>query len=309
MIEILSQERWVLMTPQNQARIHLFISMFVFGTIGLFVSGIPLPSSVIALARGIIGTTFLYFFMRYKGLSLDWKAIKFNALLLLFSGLFIGLNWAFLFEAYQYTSVSTATLFYYMAPIFVMIASPLILKEPLSLKNSFSITVALIGMFFVSGVVQHGFEGVHDWRGIFFGILASIFYAAVQILNQFFKDIDAYNRTIVQLFFASITMLPYVAINVDLQSLEWTTQGIILLLIVGTVHTGLTYALYFGSMIDLNAQTVALYSYIDPIVAIISSAIILREPMGPYEIIGAVLILGSTLINEWLSIRRKRTLQ
>ena len=70
------------------------------------------------------------------------------------------------------------------------------------------------------------------------------------------------------------------------------------ILLVGIVHTGLTYCLYFGSMGALPGQTVAILSYIDPVVAVLCSVLILREPMQVTETIGTVLVLGAAVISE-----------
>ena len=77
-----------------------------------------------------------------------------------------------------------------------------------------------------------------------------------------------------------------------------TPLSLVLLLVAGVVHTGLAYWMYFGSMDGLKAHTVALFSYIDPILAIILSMVVLQEPMGIPAAIGAVLILGAAYISE-----------
>ena len=71
-----------------------------------------------------------------------------------------------------------------------------------------------------------------------------------------------------------------------------------MLLIVGFVHTGVAYALYFGSMDGLKTQSIAIISYLDPISALVLSALILGETMTMYGIIGAVLILGAAFCLE-----------
>ena len=77
--------------------------MLIFGTIGIFVKYIPLTSSTIAMARGYMGAAFLLFVMLLSGKKLSFSAIKKNALPLIVSGAAIGINWIFLFEAYNYT--------------------------------------------------------------------------------------------------------------------------------------------------------------------------------------------------------------
>lgn len=92
--------------------------------------------------------------------------------------------------------------------------------------------------------------------------------------------------------------MPYSILVEDNSSVEVTPLVIVMLLIVGVVHTGFSYALYFGTIEKLNTQTVALFSYIDPIVAIILSAVILSEKMSIFGAVGAILILGSTMVSE-----------
>ena len=115
----------------GKSKLSLMGAMVIFGTIGLVRRYIDLPSSFIALARAVIGTVFLLGVVALTKKKPDWAGIRKNGLVLVLSGAFLGFNWVFLFESYRCTSVATATLCYYMAPILVILASPL-LKETLS---------------------------------------------------------------------------------------------------------------------------------------------------------------------------------
>jgi drug/metabolite transporter (DMT)-like permease len=185
-----------------------------------------------------------------------------------------------------------------MAPIFVMIVSPFLLKEKLTVKKVLCVIVALIGMVFVSGVIDGGIKDVSELKGILFGLGAAALYASVVMMNQKLGKVPTYDKTIMQLGAAAVVLIPYIFLVEDLSAITVTPLILIMLLIVGVVHTGIAYALYFGSMNGLKAQTVALFSYIDPIVAIILSAMFLKEPMTIYSGIGAVLVLGATMISE-----------
>ena len=284
----------------NKAKLELIASMFIFGTIGIFVRHIPLPSSMIALVRGFVGAFFVLLFVYLKKSKLDKAAIRKNFVMLALSGAFIGINWILLFESYHYTTVATATLCYYMQPIFVILASPILLKEKLTPKKVICVLVALVGMVFVSGVLQTGIPALSEAKGILYGLGAALFYATVVLMNKKITNISAYDKTIMQLGMGAIVLSPYVMLTLDFgtATLSMTPSLWALLLFVGLVHTGVAYALYFDSMKDLKAQTIAIFSYIDPIVAIILSALLLKENMGLYGVIGAVLVLGSTFISE-----------
>lgn len=286
------------MNEQRMSRWMLIVSMCIFGTIGIVRKYIPYPSSFVALIRGIIGTVFLLAVVAFSQKKLDSAAIRRNALLLLLSGAAIGFNWIFLFEAYNYTSVATATLCYYLAPILVILASPIVLKEKLTGKKAICAAVALFGMVLVSGVTETGFGGIFELKGVLFGIAAAVLYASVILMNKKIQAIGAYDKTISQLGMASIVLLPYVLLTEDLSTYSFTALPLVLLGVAGVVHTGIAYWLYFGSMGNLKAQTVALYSYMDPILAIVLSMLVLKEPMTLSAGIGAVMILGAAFVSE-----------
>ena len=286
------------MEKETNAKVSLILAMVIFGTIGIFRKYIPLPSGIVACVRGILGVAFLLVFIKIKKIKMDRESIKKHLWILLVSGGFIGLNWVLLFESYRYTSVAVAKLCYYMAPIFVMIVSPFLLKEKLTVKKVLCVIVALIGMVFVSGVLDGGISDVSEMKGILFGLGAAALYATVIMMNQKLREVPTYDKTIMQLGAAAVVLIPYILFVEDLSAVVLTPLIVFMLIIVGVVHTGIAYALYFGSMNGLKAQTVALFSYIDPIVAIILSAMFLKEPMTIYSAIGAVLVLGATMISE-----------
>ena len=283
---------------QKSCRSMLIASMCIFGTIGILRRFIPLSSSLVALVRGIVGCLFLVAVVLLRRQKFDRASIRQNFRLLLISGVAIGFNWIFLFEAYNYTSVATATLCYYLAPILVILASPLVLKETLTLKKGLCALTALVGMVLVSGILDTGFTGLAELKGILFGLGAAVLYASVILMNKRMKPIPAYDKTILQLAAASLSLLPYVLATENWAQITVTPLSLTLLLVAGVVHTGLAYWMYFGSMDGLNAHTVALFSYIDPILAIVLSMVVLQEPMGISAAIGAVLILGAAYISE-----------
>ena len=253
------------MKSVNRAKLDLIIAVTAFGTIGIFVRYINLPSSVIAFVRGAVGAVFLLLLLYLRRTPFRWASVQPHWKLLALSGAIISFNWITLFEAYRYTTVATATLCYYMAPVFVTLASPFLFHEKLTPRKLLCVLAALCGMVFVSGVPQSGLPEAGEATGILLALLSAVLYASDVSINKFLDQVPACERTLVQL---------------------------------AVFHTGWCYSLFFGSMTYLPAQTVVLFSYIDPIVAIFLSALLLKEPLGWSGILGAVLVLGSTLISE-----------
>ena len=274
------------------------LAMTIFGTIGLFVRFIDLPSEMIALARGGIGALFLFLIIRLLGKRLDRSAIRRNFPALFIGGAALGFNWIFLFEAFQRTSIASATLAYYMTPIIIILLSPVVLRERVSAFKMCCAATALFGMSLISGVWE-GSENV-ALGGISMGLIAACFYAGVVINNKFLKGLNPYDSSIVQLAVAAIVLFPYVLLTVDFSALTLDAQTIDLTLAVGIIHTGVAYWLYFSALPKLEAARIAIFSYIDPAVAILLSVFVLMEPMTVAGMAGAVLILGAALASEFV---------
>ncbi len=277
--------------------IALIASMLMFGTLGIVRRYIPLSSAMLAMCRGLLGSAFLLLFVLVRGGKLRLPERK-TTLWLVLTGAVMGLNWMLLFEAYNYTTVAAATMCYYMQPTIVILLSPLMFRERLGAKRLACALAAIVGMVFVSGVLSGGAGQMQDIRGILFGLGAAVLYATVIILNKKVVVEDIYAKTVVQLAGAALVMIPYVLITEGVPELALTLTDVGLVLLVGIVHTGVTYALYFGSMQRLKAQTVAVLSYIDPVFALLLSAAVLHESLTPLGIVGAALIIGSAIISE-----------
>jgi len=280
-------------------KIRFIITMLIFGSIGIFVKNIELSSSEIAFFRGVIGSIFLLAVSLLVKQRPSLKALKQNAVLLVLSGAAIGLNWIFLFEAYRYTSVSNATISYYFAPIIVMMLAPWVLKEKLSGRKVVCIIIAMIGLFLI---VNPGTGGAGDGQnhtvGILYGLLAAAFYASVILMNKFMKNLSGFEITLVQLMAAALVLLPYIWQHGQLNFAGLNSTSILFILLIGIVHTGFAYYLYFTSLQEIKGQTIAVYSYIDPISAVIFAALFLNENITLIQLIGGILILGSTFLEQ-----------
>lgn len=284
-------------TERRAAMAQLIASMTIFGTIGVFVRWIPLPSAAIAFVRGLIGSLCLLALVYARRGRLDWPAIRRHLPVLVLSGGAIGFNWILLFEAYRYTTVATATMCYYFAPVIVMALSPLV-GERLTLRKVGCILAAVAGMVFVSGMAEGGLPTAAEAKGVLFGLGAAALYASVMLLNRRLTALRAYDKTILQLGSATVVILPYMLLTGGFGAQALTALPLIMLAVVGVVHTGVAYACYFGCMKALKAQTVAIFSYLDPVVAIILSATVLGESVSAMAMVGAVLIIGSAIVSE-----------
>lgn len=285
------------MKESVQAKLMLSAAMVIFGTLGVFTRNIGVTSGELALYRAVLAFVLIGVYLVFikKG-GLNLKNAGRELPLLLASGIAMGINWILLFQAYRYTTISAATLSYYFAPVIVTVASPLLFHERLTAKQIICFVMSTLGLVLIIGT--GGGEETAGITGILFGLGAAVFYAAVILLNKFIKNVAGIQRTILQMLAAVVTLLPYVALSsgFNLNLLDGT--GWACLLTVGLFHTGITYCLYFSALKDLTGQEAAILSYIDPLVAVIISVLLLGEPMTLMQLIGGALILGFTLWNE-----------
>ncbi|MDY7433794.1 DMT family transporter [Bacillus sp. V26] len=291
-----------------KSKIQFILSMIIFGTMGLVVRYIDLSSSETALLSSSIGCLFLIVVFMMMKKTIPWKLVKVNAYILFLSGIALGGNWIFLYQSYDHTTLTNATLGYYFAPVFVMILSPFVLKEQLSVKKMVCIGVAIIGMLLIVGNGINA-SGTDDLLGIFFGLVAAAFYAALMLLNKFIHRMGRLEITIIQLGLTALLLLPYVFFTKGFGIFGVSGSSVPFIIILGIVNTGIGFWLFFSGMQKLKGQSIAMLSYVDPFVAILISAIILQEQMTIVQMLGGALLLGSTFVSENKSITFSKTIK
>lgn len=285
----------------KRARLMLISSMVIFGTVGLFKRFIPVSSGELALYRAILGALLLGGVLLVTRQRIPLRTIRRQLPLLLLSGAAMGVNWILLFEAYENTSIALGTISYYFAPVIVMAACPLLFREKMTGRQIICFLLSVLGMVLITclGAPEEAAGERNDLLGILLGLGAAVFYATVMLLNKFIRGVEGLHRTLLQFLAAIVTLLPYVALTGGMSLSGMDAKGWLCLLVVGLVHTGLAYVMYFPSLKELPGQKAAILSYIDPLVAVLISAFVLQEaPLTWGQLIGAVLLLGATLWNE-----------
>ena len=281
----------------------MFISA-TFGTIGFVMHFIPLSSAATVFYRALIGGLFIIIMTLISKQVIDIKSMKDNFFILVLTALFMGLNWVFQFEAFRVSSVTIGTVSYNTMPIFLLIIASFVFKEKITIKNIICITIATIGIILVSNVIYTGIKS-NEVLGCIYGLIGAILYALIIIYNRKLSNIATHDKIIFQFMFSSIIMAIYVLL-VQRKTLLFDANldektyiiGLISLLTLCLFHTGFCYVHYFNAVSHLKAETVAILTYIDPVVALLLSYFVLKEKTTSLQMIGAVLILASTLINQ-----------
>ena len=281
----------------------LILAMMIWGSLGVFVRAIPLTSPQLALCRAVMAALVVggYLLALRRKMTLPPGRELF---LLLLSGACIGVNWILLFEAYRYTTVSVATLSYYFAPVLVTAACPVFFRETITGRQVLCFGMSTAGVALIlatGGLAGTGTDGI----GVLYGLGAAVLYASVVLLNKAIRQVAGIQRTFFQFLAALVVLLPYVLGTGGISFRGMTGAGWLSLLVVGVVHTGAAYCLYFSALGKLPGQEAALLSYLDPLTAVLLSLLVLGEGITPLQAVGGGLILGFALWNEKLSRDRE----
>ncbi|MGE7908917.1 DMT family transporter [Lysinibacillus xylanilyticus] len=277
-------------------KLSFILSMIIFGAVGIFAKYIKLPSSEIAFWMSLIGTCFLLLIFLAKKERFTKTTILQNKWPLILSSFALCGNWIFLFRAYKETTIANAALSYYFAPVLVICLSPIVLKEKILLRKIFYVCVALVGLYFI--VQSQTTETSEHYIGIVYGLIAACFYTIVTFTNKYIRGLKEPDNTIIQLALAALFLALYLLGTKGFQVMQIDIKSISLLIALGIVHAGIGFYLFFLGMRHLEGQSIAILSYIDPLTSLLISTMIIGEKMATLQILGAILLLGATLLSE-----------
>lgn len=281
-------------------RLGYIAAVILYGTIGMCLRWVGVPSEIVAMYRGAIGSLFICIWLRLRGGRPDLEAVRRNLKWLVIAGVSLGLNWIFLFAAYDRTSVAVASLCNYMAPVTVILIAPLVLREKPDMRKIPCVAAAFAGIILVSGVWNGSVGSV---SGVIMGLLAAACFVVIVICNRKLRDIPALDKSIVQLAISAVTIMPYVLIHNRGRVITADARSVLIILMLGLVHTGIAYVMYFGGMGSLPVQTVAILGYLEPVVSVLCSALFLHEPLDAAGWVGAALIIGAAVVSECMGDR------
>lgn len=281
----------------KSAQVKLLSAMTLWGTMSLFVKNIELAPSTLALARAIIAVITLFILRAILRQKIDWQACRSDWRGLLISGAALGLNWTMLFSSYKYVSVSIATLCYYFAPTLIILLCALLFHEKMTHRQWLCFLISTLGLILIINV-NSSTNNPDMLKGIFFGLSAAIFYAVIMLANKTIHHVGGIDRTLIQLMISILFLFPYCFMTSSLALTSLSLHNIINILILGIVYTAFAYTLFFSAISELPGQKAAIMTYIDPLVAVLTSALILHETILPMQILGGILVIGSAIISE-----------
>ncbi|MDR3587807.1 MAG: DMT family transporter [Desulfosporosinus sp.] len=281
-------------------RIKLVLVMIIWGSLGVFTRSIPLSALSLAFLRALFALPVLFVAMKMN------KADKLKLSLLkpyIISGVLLGFGWLTLFYGFKHTSISSAVMIYNMCPVYVMILAPLVLKETISKIQIAVIFISFLGLFLIVG---HNLLEGYEYTGLVLSAISGMLYATIILINRSIKfRVDNQTGTFVQIFTAMIVLLPFVLIDGDILTVvKLDAMEVFFTILLGVLHTGVAYTIFFSLYAHMKSVEIVSYSYLEPLFGILFSVIFVGERLTILQIIGGILILGSSYIGEMLKDRK-----
>ncbi len=283
---------------KKRALLYIIIASVLWGTSGIFVHYLaPYGFSSVQMTalRGIVSAIAFVAYALLRDRSLFRTTPK-EFITFAFSGIFIFGTATCYYASMQASSVSTAVVLMYTAPIFVMAFSVAFFGERMNLLKGLSVVCMLIGCALVSGVLGGiTFNPV----GILFGLASGILYSAYNIFAKI-EMMHHSNPVSASLYcFIVMGIVAFACSNPsELFSLIAASPGEIIPLGIGIgiCTSVLPYFLYTLSLRDLPAGTATTLGIIEPMAATVFSVVFLGEGVSALSLCGILLILGAVMI-------------
>ncbi|MGE7837895.1 DMT family transporter [Viridibacillus arvi] len=274
------------------AMFKMTIAMALFGSIGFFTVNTGIPAEELVFVRCICATFFLGGIWFFTGGHKTEQWSRQEIIQTLICGVFLVLNWVFLFKAFQEMSISVAITIYNLAPIFVLILGSLFLKEKMTVQAILAVIVCFLGSIFIIGLDQFTSFKALFTSGFVWAMLSAICYALTMFVGKGITHLSAYAMTFVQTAVGIVILLPFMDYGV-FEGL--TTSNWMYILGTGLIHTGFVYYLFFDSLRKLPTIVVSALVFVDPVVAILLDIAILDFRPTLIQTAGIVLIFAGII--------------
>lgn len=284
------------------AKLKFITTMVAYGSLGMLLALVSYSTELMVFSRATIGAATILVIMALTRHRASFATIKSHALVLVGSSLCLALNWLFLFAAYRLTTVAIASVLNYLAPILLVIAAPFLFHERVTWRKAVCVAIAFGGVTLVAGVFGEASPEASP-LGTILAIAAALCFAGIVTFNRHLGDLDPLDKTACQLGLASLWLLPFTFMPIlgasdDAAGLGNPYLEFVVLVAIGVVFTGLVYVWYFDAICTLPVQTVAVLGYLEPVVSVITSALVLGEPLSASGLIGSAMVIGAALLGE-----------
>jgi DME family drug/metabolite transporter len=203
----------------------------------------------------------------------------------------------FYYLAIQRANVATAITVQYTAPIWVLIYTVARGLQKLTLQRVAAVGLAVTGIALVIGVIGQG-SFQPDTIGVFAALLAAFSFAFYNLGG--YDILARRDRWIVLLYTTCSASLFWLLVNPPwkLMAAQYSTSQWLFLLLFSLLSVLAPFSFYFAGLQHLEPTRAIIVSCLEPVFAIVITAVALGEVMRPLQILGIVLVLAAITVAQ-----------
>lgn len=271
-------------------------SLLLFGSNGIVASAIETDPTPIVYWRTLLGSILLCTIFITKGQHITVHQYPKDTAYMLLSGIATGMSWVFLYESYHITGVGISTVIYYIGPVAIMLLSPLIFKERLSIAKIICLAIVFAGALLLNNTP--GETGTNS-TGLACAFMSAVCHALMVIFNKKASRTKGLENPVLQVSISFITVAIFLFATEGSLPI-FPMQSALPLMILGLVNTGIGCYLYFSSIGNLRAQSIVMMGYLEPLSALALASLLLGEPINLIQTAGCTMVISGALLAEMI---------
>ncbi|MEU0006631.1 DMT family transporter [Streptomyces sp. NPDC006314] len=280
------------MTPENKGTAQLAIAMVLSGTLGVFVVESGASPFNVVFFRVLFGALALGSYVAARGWLRGHGFTPRTFGLAVLGGVFIVFNWILLFQSYENTSISVATVVYHTQPFYVVLLGALLFRERLTAAKAGWIALAFAGLILVSGVTPGDFASGGTYpTGVGQALLAALLYGLSTLVTKRITGVRPHLIALVQVLVGIPLLLPFA----DFGAMRGTGADWGWLAGLGLIHTGVMYVLMYAAYARLATAKIAVLAFVYPAVAMVMDWAVYGHHIGLVQALGVPLIVTASL--------------
>lgn len=268
--------------------ISIHLATLLFGLAGLFGKWVALPAQVIVFGRVLFAALFLLPLIAATGQKARLEN-RFDGGWLALQGALLALHWGSFFKAIQVSSVAVGLLTFASFPVFTALLEPLFEKRPFVWKSLAPAMATLWGVYLV---VPDFSASDAVFQGALWGLVSGLTFALLSLYNRRF--VRRYSGAVIALWqdgFAMLFLLPFVIPSLP----QVTLSDVGLLVLLGTLFTGVSHTLFINGMKRISARRASIVVSLEPVYGIAAAMLLLGEVPDFRAMAGGAIILATAL--------------
>jgi drug/metabolite transporter (DMT)-like permease len=271
------------------------VSFLIFGAIGALVRMAVMPESALIVARMVIAAAILSAIFVRRPMLAEVRAPRVGRLLLL-NGVFSASCLLLFFTTLRLTDVSIGMFLLFMAPVYVALSAPRLLRQRPDRIVYPALAVALVGMATILLPRLVGTDKVST-PGIVCGVATGFLYAGYQLVTKkLTRTTGSVTIALGEMVVDALLLLPLAAWQVVDGAYRLTARDLVITIVLAVLCTAIPYVLYVEGMSRVRVEHASILGYLEPLSAPFYAFLLLSEAPAATTVAGGALIIVAGIL-------------